>query len=137
MATRSTIAMEFTDGTVKQVYCHWDGYLEGVGKTLVEHYTSLEKVESLLNEGSISILGKDIGEKHSFDDHLDGEFCTFYTRDRGDSHHVSSFGSIDDYERHRQYEEFDYLLTQDGVWNVFHDDDWNDLEFVLKEQNII
>ena len=135
MATRSTIAMEFNDGTVKQVYCHWDGYLAGVGKTLVEHYTSPEKVDALLNEGSISVLGQEIGEKHSFDGG-NNDVCTFYTRDRGDSHHVSTFGSFDDYEYHRQYEEFDYLLTKDGVWNVFCGD-WDDLEFVLEEQNII
>lgn len=134
MATRSTIAMEFNDGTVRQVYCHWDGYLEGVGKTLLEHYKSADKVDALLSEGSISILGKEIGQKHSFDDYMYGEVCTFYRRDRGDD--VSGamvFGSLDDYEMHRQYEEFDYLLTKDGVWNVFIDDDWHDLEFIMGE----
>ena len=27
MATRSTIALEFADGSVGQVYCHWDGQI--------------------------------------------------------------------------------------------------------------
>lgn len=132
MATRSTIAMEFNDSSIKQVYCHWDGYLSGVGKTLVEHYTSPKKVECLINEGAISVLGTDIGEKHSFDSPNDGEQCTFYTRDRGEKLQTSTFSSFDDYEQHRQYEEFDYLLTKDNVWNVFYNDDWNDLEFVLQ-----
>ncbi len=37
MATRSTIALEFADGTVEQVYCHWDGYLDHNGALLRDH----------------------------------------------------------------------------------------------------
>ena len=44
MATRSTIALEFADGTVQQVYCHWDGYLDYNGKLLAEHYTDLSLI---------------------------------------------------------------------------------------------
>ena len=34
MSTRSRIGVMMDDGTVKQVYCHWDGYVEeGVGNT--------------------------------------------------------------------------------------------------------
>ena len=29
MATTSTIAVQHTDGTVSQIYCHFDGYLSG------------------------------------------------------------------------------------------------------------
>ena len=35
MGTRSTIALEFADGTVGQVYCHWDGYLSKIGRAHV------------------------------------------------------------------------------------------------------
>jgi len=134
MSTRSTIAVEYQDGSVDQVYCHFDGYLEGVGKTLLEHYTNPIKVMSLMNLGDISILGKEIGRKHSFDDYMDGVVCTFYRRDRGDTGRFADrFGSLDDYEAHRAYEEFDYLMTKDGVWNVFYDDDWHDLEYIMGE----
>jgi len=34
MATRSRIAIENQDGTVTSIYCHFDGYLSGVGKLL-------------------------------------------------------------------------------------------------------
>ena len=40
MATRSTIALEFADGTVEQVYCHWDGYLAHNGQLLLKHYSN-------------------------------------------------------------------------------------------------
>ena len=134
MSTRSTIAIEYQDGSVDQVYCHFDGYLEGVGKTLLEHYTDPDKVKALMNLGDISILGEEIGQKHSFDDYMDGVVCTFYRRDRGDSGcYAMKFGSLDDYEAHRAYEEFDYLMTKDGVWNVFYNEDWQDLEYIMGE----
>ena len=54
MATRSRIAIENQDGTVTSIYCHFDGYLSGVGKILKEYYTTQTKVEALINLGFIS-----------------------------------------------------------------------------------
>ena len=56
MATRSTIAVEHADGTVSQVYCHWDGYLTHNGQILLDHYDTQEKAEQLVSLGSISSL---------------------------------------------------------------------------------
>lgn len=39
MSTRSTIAIEHADGTVKKVYCHYDGYISHNGKILAEQYS--------------------------------------------------------------------------------------------------
>ena len=47
MATRSTITARFSSGLYACLYCHYDGYLEGVGKTLKEHYTSEDKIVDL------------------------------------------------------------------------------------------
>ncbi|WP_299548704.1 hypothetical protein [uncultured Helicobacter sp.] len=59
MATRSYIFVSegksFTD-QVKGIYCHWDGYVEGVGKTLKEHYNTDELANALINLGDISSL---------------------------------------------------------------------------------
>ena len=38
MSTRSRIAKLNEDNTVTSIYCHFDGYLEGVGKTLIQQY---------------------------------------------------------------------------------------------------
>lgn len=57
MATRSFISVRDSNGSVRGVYCHWDGYPEGVGATLNEHYTALPQVEELLSLGSLSALG--------------------------------------------------------------------------------
>ena len=64
MSTRSNIAIETKDGQVKAVYCHSDGYLSGVGKTLIQHYTNYDDVEKLINGGGISSLGDNLNDKH-------------------------------------------------------------------------
>ena len=66
MGTRSTIALEFADGTVQQVYCHRDGYLENNGTILAEHYSDPFKLRDLIDMGDMSSLGKVIGMKHPF-----------------------------------------------------------------------
>lgn len=83
MATRSIIAIEEEDGSIRAVYCHFDGYPEYNGRILLDHYLDREKVRSLIDQGGISILGAEIGEPHSFE-RSDPLMCTFYIRDRGD-----------------------------------------------------
>jgi hypothetical protein len=56
MGTRSRIGIELPDHSVLSVYCHWDGYPEGNGKILVEHYQNREDVEELIDGGSMSSL---------------------------------------------------------------------------------
>lgn len=51
MSTRSLIAIKQTDGTVKSIYCHWDGYVSHNGRLLIEHYATPEAVEELLALG--------------------------------------------------------------------------------------
>lgn len=63
MSTRSRIAIEQSDGTIKSVYCHSDGYPEGVGAILKKHYTDPEKIEKLLELGDLSRLGTFYDEK--------------------------------------------------------------------------
>jgi hypothetical protein len=83
MATRSTIGVVLWDGRIESIYCHWDGYPEGVGATLRDHYTDPAKIETLLDLGDISSLREDIGEQHDFDSASD--VTTFYGRDRGET----------------------------------------------------
>ena len=56
MGTRSRIGIEMPDHSVVSVYCHWDGYVEGNGKTLVQHYLNREDVQELIDGGSMSTL---------------------------------------------------------------------------------
>lgn len=124
MATRSTIALEFADGTVQQVYCHWDGYIEHNGQILYKHYSDPFKLQKLINLGDLSSLHPEIGTKHSFDDRDASEGqCTFYGRDRGETGCAArQFRDFQDYCENAQFEEYDYILRRDGQWSVqIHD----------------
>jgi len=56
MATRSTIGIRQADGTIKAIYCHWDGYPDGVGAGLRQNYNSKEQAEQLIALGGFSAL---------------------------------------------------------------------------------
>jgi hypothetical protein len=130
MATRSTIALEFADGTVQQVYCHWDGYLDNNGRILQEHYSDPFKLRELIDLGDISSLRPNVGEKHAFSqfetemssedyDKLYGEMTTFYGRDRGEKGtDAKKFADFADYKENFCHEEYAYILRTDGNWYV-------------------
>jgi hypothetical protein len=72
MATRSNIAKINKDGMIEYVYCHNDGYLEGVGRILKFDYKNLTTVNKILSRGDLSVLSNTV------------ENSNFYHRDRGD-----------------------------------------------------
>jgi len=118
MATRSTIAVHHANGTISQVYCHWDGYLDHVGRLLVQHYNSQPLAEMLVNGGSISSLGEriePIGE-HSFDNSEKGT-TVFYCRDRGEELTVEMYRDAADYRCNAMQEEYNYIFAN-GVWHL-------------------
>ena len=116
MATRSTIAVQHANGTISQVYCHWDGYLEHVGKLLLQHYNSQPLAEMLVNGGSISSLGERIEPEgaHSFDNAEKGT-TVFYCRDRGEELRVEMYQDAAAYRCEAVQEEFNYVFVN-GVW---------------------
>ena len=130
MATRSTIALEFADGTVQQVYCHWDGYLANNGKLLLENYMDPFKVRDLIDLGDISSLRPEIGVAHPFSKwdtemtpaEYEAQFAnmtTFYGRDRNESGvGPKKFADFQDYAVNHQPEEYEYILRTDGNWYV-------------------
>ena len=100
MATRSRIAIELSDGTVKSVYCHNDGYFDGVGKELMKQFpegTEPIELEYFINEGDRTTVHMSYNEWRN-------ENCP---ADEVES--VSEFfnGDIEDYG---------YLYTQEGKW---------------------
>ena len=147
MGTRSTIALEYADGTVHQVYCHWDGYLEHNGQILQEYYSNPFILRDLIDLGDISSLRPTVGTKHAFSrlevpmdgeayDKLYGDMTTFYGRDRGeDGVSAKKFASYEDYLLNHQYEEYEYILRSVGgeaVWFVAdHSNDFKPLLLAL------
>ena len=128
MGTRSTIALEYADGTVDQIYCHWDGYLDYNGAILEKFYKDPFKVQKLVEQGDMSSLGKEVGTQHAFGvavkhDDEDGFAveCTFYKRDRNESGtDAKRFKDFQEYQREHQYEEYEYILRNvNGVATWF------------------
>ena len=123
MATRSTIAIELPDGTVSQVYCHWDGYLDHNGRLLLKHYNSPELAAELIYHGDISSLKQVVGEQHDFDERFPDDdprstWTNYYGRDRGEEGcGVKSFKDFEDYKANHQYEEYEYIMRK-GEWYV-------------------
>ena len=122
MSTRAMIGIENEDGTVTSIWTHWDGYPEHHGPILLEHYNTAEKVRELLALGDLSVLGKEIGEKHSFNErHGDlrqdkwNNWCLSYLRDRGENC-PSSNHTMADWPEERQ--DYDYLFNRRGIWMV-------------------
>ena len=139
MATRSTISLEFADGTIGQVYCHWDGYLAHNGKILFENYSDPFILRELIDLGSVSSLKPTIGVQHPFSqfdtdipkekyEALFGNMTTFYGRDRGEGEYEATY--FKDYEHFLidgQEEEYDYILRNvNGVATWFVSDHGSD-----------
>ena len=118
MATHSTIAVLNLDGTVSQIYCHWDGYLDHNGVILSAHYSNRKKLDRLIKLGSLSALRKNTGKKVDFDTYArPTEQCIAYHRDRGEDLQINHYDSLADYYANGQEDEYDYLFN-DGNWQV-------------------
>ena len=149
MATRSTIALEFADGTVQQVYCHWDGYLSNNGVLLQNYYSDPFVLRELIDLGDVSSLRPTIGTAHPFShfgteitqedyDTKYGEMTTFYGRDRGETGTgAKSFKDYADYVENFVHEEYAYILRTDGVWYVkCYSKDFEPLVAAIARENI-
>jgi hypothetical protein len=113
MGTHAIIAIQYND-TIQAVYCHWDGYFEGVGKILTENYKTEEKIDLLMSYGEISSLAPEIAD------------CRFYERDMNydykdskvftDNIKKSAKEMLTEYAK-SVYAEYIYLFVE-GVWHM-------------------
>jgi hypothetical protein len=121
MSTRSRIAIETTDDSgnkvIKSIYCHFDGYSSGVGKTLMDNYQDREKVETLISLGDISFLREEITPTgpHSFNYPQKG-VTVAYHRDRGEKLKSPRINSSVREFFLSDIEEYGYLFTEEGEW---------------------
>lgn len=105
MATRSTIALEYADGTIDQVYCHWDGYLSGVGADLEGGYSDPFRLQELIDGGDMSCIGEPYKERgEAWDDVKPRRYANF-----------------DKFRTSNSFEEYNYILRNingKAVWFV-------------------
>jgi len=152
MATRSGIGiMNPNTGSIKAIYCHWDGYLEHNGSLLNKHYSASPKVNNLIALGDLSSLRAEIGEKHAFSqfdlpkDEVEAfkaateNMCTFYTRDRGEKCPYRVFNTRKEFVNGIDGEYF-YLFVYDtdqqgGKWfyKNYKDTAWKNLATALSK----
>jgi hypothetical protein len=110
MSTRSRIGLVRENGEVISIYCHFDGYPEGVGLKLIENYTDKDKVIDLMKLGSISSLCSTLEET---------EKESYFTR--GEEKNIYfSFSKEDILENTKRdvFEEYLYLF-ENGKWQGY------------------
>ena len=81
MSTRSYICKKEEDGTIKMIYCHFDGDYNSV--LLPKYYNTPEKVDALIALGDLSSLGEKISPTNATHDidHPEPGVCVAYGRD--------------------------------------------------------
>lgn len=133
MSTHSMICFQATNGEVSGVYCHFDGYYDGVGHILLDNYQDPNKIRDLIALGRLSSLNREVGEKHLFNmDHSKLEklgWTTAYHRDRGEELSISKWDTRKQFDEDDDTMEYTYLWMESenrwytkhsrGSWTVF------------------
>ena len=86
MSTNAFIGIR-ENNSITYIYNHSDGYLEYLGRMLLEHYNSEEKAKALVELGDVSVVKEKLepaeGTVHNFDyDNRQEGVSVFYGRDR-------------------------------------------------------
>lgn len=112
MATRSTIGIKSEDGTVRAIYCHWDGYPAGVGVGLVENYNSKAQAEALIALGGFSSLMETLEETKAGAYNSESDKARTFT---GEKDWFENFNSGEEY--FYLYTGTEWLYSQGGNWS--------------------
>ena len=139
MSTRSRIGILLPDDSILSVYHHFDGYPEGLGVKLVEHYNTYEKVTELIDGGNMSSCYSD----NEYDD----ETQEFVKRDPrpeyygGDEEAPILSKNFDEFTRIDCWQEYSYVFVKDR-WVAYSirqkfDEDYNNItKVIVKEVEI-
>lgn len=112
MSTHSMIGIQNEDGSVRAIYCHFDGHPRHHGPILLGFYNDRERANALIDLGSLRHLGADIGIKHNMRSEERPSMCVAYFRDGGESEiEIEEYDSRDE-------------MLGDGYAYLFVDDQW-------------
>ena len=151
MSTNSRIAQLQLDGTVKSIYCHFDGYIEHTGKTLLYFYNINEKVDALIALGNLESVEEFINplseapEAYPFYSdrpvmlkanehtcqHPQKGVTTAYNRDGGEDFNQLISESLEKYEEYISGHTWNYYYIWKG--NRWHVKDYNGQWLELNE----
>jgi len=134
MGTRSRIGYQLPDLSIVSTYCHYDGYLEGNGRVLAEHYQDREAVKELIDGGSMSSLRTNTtwessavrDESGNIVRDADDNWVYSNTREPQPLYHTErgeelwiQHGDFKEFVSGNSGEEFAYLYTTDGKWRAY------------------
>lgn len=117
MGTPACIAVMNDKKEVTWTYVNFDGYLNGVGRMLIEHYNDQALAEKLVSMGDISVLKESMAcpVGHSFATPAPG--CTvFYDRDRGEDNVKPRHGDYNLFLRCNK--DVNRYMFTDGQWHI-------------------
>jgi hypothetical protein len=110
MSTHCLIAKK-TDAGFLAIYCHHDGYLAVVGKTLALYHDTVEKVDALLALGDLSSVGVT----------LEPGYTVSYSRDRDEplaDNAPKEYHSLFNLRNAARAVDAEFLYVfADGVWS--------------------
>ena len=112
MSTRSLISVA-KNGVIFSSYCHFDGYLTGIGKDLAENYASQEAAEKLVMGGDMRSVEPDLLDIYRYEGGMGPRIL------KGSDIPPSYYNCGQDYE----------YLFKDGCW-VYREEGqsyWNDV----------
>lgn len=99
MSTRSSIIIKDRNNYTG-IYCHNDSYLENVGLKLLTYYNTIDKVQELIDLGSISSLGVTLENNcQSY-----AEYMAIDTNQRPTNAYFRDINRYDDYNCHDEWE---------------------------------
>ena len=122
MSTHAFIGIR-ENSSITYIYNHSDGYLEYLGRMLLEHYNSEEEAKALVELGDVSIVKEKLapaeGTVHGFDcDKRQEGVSVFYGRDKGEDWEWIKPTTIKNtvFDEHSYY---NYLYdVEEGRWLV-------------------
>lgn len=105
MSTHSYIGIEQPPGMILYVYCHFDGYPEGVGRDIAN--MNREQVQALIEKGDCSTVDEPYTARgENYDDVAPG----------GASDLTDFVSEV------RSNVSYGYLMRMDGTWDVIEKD---------------
>lgn len=143
MSTRSIIAKQVDEDKYLTIFCHYNGYPDDNGATLVKHYNTPERVDALLALGDLEVLCEKIEPTpqtaHTADVPQPGVTVAMQ-RDM----HLSGCEAVEMTREELiepEYEgiEYTYVFSQDGKWLYFptgEEYEWRDLKEDLENNTI-
>ena len=124
MGTRSAIGYKTPQGKIRAKYSHYDGYVAGVGKTLVEHYQQARKIAQMVELGDQSFMAPEIfptDQSHSFNTPQEG-VTVFYGRDRGESNvDAQEFDTVEEFVEYYASAGCEYFYLHTSAGWIVHD----------------